>query len=582
MSTIEPSLLGRSLPSPSAAPDRWDGPAPPLNPGEVVQARVLRTLGDALFEVLIGNRSVVTASTLPLKAGQVLTLQATGTRQGPQTAQVLTIADGEIAKVQNVPPDSAPPAEVAALPKESTPLREAASGARGLLSVVGRGTNALSRPVPAQDVPATAGTSRTVEPDGPVGRLLAARPDLAPRVASLLNRFESPGGSLGLSIEQLVQEGMPAFAATGPHADFSDLTDRLTSQLIAPKLLENPKALADVLASRIGDWLGTLEFTLGQLSTNQMARESSPAPAAASPAVVLVAGNHELAAPAEGRMPAPLALPADSDFQNLTSTQSVPPASVRPPQPAPPAAIAPPTSDGPDRLTSPSITRSSPNPDPNLGKEAAAVNVATRDTATRALSPAVDRDLKANLLLTRGRLAAVAEQPAAAASIQPAISRADTAIDQITAQQIRNIEAQGQYLHVELPVDSKSGIGAARLQVLFRRDSPGKEAVNADDRFTVALYLSLTKLGSLLATITGTDGGVTVHFTVADEPIRDVLAGSADELRRALLAAGHSGATVTVRRLPARAAGAGDPVLAAFLAQAPTEGDPGLHLNREA
>jgi hypothetical protein len=199
-----------------------------------------------------------------------------------------------------------------------------------------------------------------------------------------------------------------------------------------------------------------------------------------------------------------------------------------------------------------------------------------------------ESDLKGQLLELRSQLVSIADrQSAQSASSQQAIARVDALLNQVTAQQVRNVEGLNQFLYAELPVDPRTGIGEARLQVFYRNQgSPAKP--NNNDRFTVALFLNLTKLGDVLAVVSEVDKAVTVGFTVENPAARNLLSSQTDLLRTALVKSGHAGATVTVRApakpegIPTAAVHKDDEIWQSFLDAGPVSGDPGGRLDLEA
>jgi hypothetical protein len=158
--------------------------------------------------------------------------------------------------------------------------------------------------------------------------------------------------------------------------------------------------------------------------------------------------------------------------------------------------------------------------------------------------------LKGQLLELRGRLEAVANtspSPALSASI----ARTDRLVDQLTTQQLRNVDGLHQYFSVSLPVDPKTGVGQAELQAFYRKSpSGGVPSLDESSRFTVALFLQLSKLGDVMATVTGVDGSVSIAITADDADAADRLRRSLEELRTGLSDVGQAGAMITVRERP--------------------------------
>jgi ribosomal protein L29 len=194
----------------------------------------------------------------------------------------------------------------------------------------------------------------------------------------------------------------------------------------------------------------------------------------------------------------------------------------------------------------------------------------------------LDVDLKGQLLELRSQLSTLANSsPDQASTVQQAIARVDQIIDPFAAQQLRNVTGMQQFVHVDLPVDPKSGVEEARLQVFYRQRGQGTDG-DEDDRFTVAILLKLSQLGDVLATVTGIDGTVSVGFTVDRPTAEDPLAASIDELRAGLTEAGHQGAAISVRRRERASAEADPGMWEEFLELEPLGVDAGGRLDRQA
>ena len=233
-----------------------------------------------------------------------------------------------------------------------------------------------------------------------------------------------------------------------------------------------------------------------------------------------------------------------------------------------------------------SETSLSARPDPGAAGPAERSVPPAEVVVTREIVQAsFDGDLKGQLLQLRSHLEALSTRaPEAARSVGQAIEQANVLIDQVTAQQVRNVDGLNQFLYAELPMDPGSGIDEARLHVFYRRPS-ATPAGDDPDRFTVALFLDLTKLGEVLAVVTALEGGVNVAFTVESPAVERLLSEDSDSLRAALVAAGQTGATVTVRQAPAPQAERAvelDDIWNAFVETLPTEDDPGIRLDTEA
>ncbi len=195
---------------------------------------------------------------------------------------------------------------------------------------------------------------------------------------------------------------------------------------------------------------------------------------------------------------------------------------------------------GPPAVLSESSANSSPAPTPS--KEA------TLPTTVRGV---LDSDLKGQLLELRGRLESIAvDSPSPAVSAS--IARTDRLIEQLASQQIRNVDGLNQYLSVALPIDPKTGVSQAQLQAFYRKGEGGRvPSLDDSSRFTVALFLQLSRLGDVLATVTGVEGTVSIALTAENSSAAEHLSRGLDELRLGLDQIGQDGAMITVRERPA-------------------------------
>lgn len=193
-------------------------------------------------------------------------------------------------------------------------------------------------------------------------------------------------------------------------------------------------------------------------------------------------------------------------------------------------------------------------------------------------------DLKGQLLELRSQLHQLSEQNLGNNSLQQAISRTDTLLEQVTAQQVRNLDGLNQFVYADIPVDPKTGIQEARLQVFYRNRHRGNGGSGSEvDRFTIAMFLNMTRLGDVMTVVSSIEGSLSVGFTVGDEAAEQLLAEHSQGLREALSAAGHPAATVTVRRTTNEAASAGvDENWDEFLSLPLPPSSSGQRLNSEA
>lgn len=543
-----------------------------LSPGDILQAKVVNALGNNLFSLNIAGGEFTTSSKTPLSPGQQLTLQVTSNPNGQPNLRVVTLTEGTIAgpssrpsitglenqqasrtlesavtgqipTTGSLPADTAgrllngiPSATLASSGKASTSepavLVQLQSLASQLTEPPGNGAETISPRL-----------AKLLQPGGPVARLVSERPDLAPRIEELLRVIQQRPSGLGQEIEQLVNQLSQVLRSSTPQAQTEIRTtqDRLVSQLFDPTTLERPEQLARQLADRIGQWARGFEGTLarelsatnaGVLANATVPREASPVDPGAARGISLgIPDSTENHARNSARLPASASISVDADLANT-----------------------------------------------------AAKSPAVSSNSAQVIRGTFEGDLKGQLLELRGQLEALGgNRQDVPQAIQQAIARVDTMLSQVTAQQIRNLQGLNQYLYAELPVDPRTGIQEARLQVFYRNQGSTPKPVDAD-RFTVALFLSLSKLGDVAAVVSGVDRAVTVGFTVDDPTVAGLLESQGQLLRDSLVKSGHVGATVTVRQsikesLP-RASD--DPVWAEFIEVLPGAGDPGAQLDAEA
>jgi hypothetical protein len=591
---------------------------PRLIPGEILQARVVRVLESGLFAINIRGGEVIASSTRPLSAGQVLTLQVARAHDGrPTLVQVVTTAEGQIA--QAISPESLPAnAAISQLSSSqnlpaatgSTPVAPRAAVAAESHASSTDSSDAFNASTSATSTRSSDNIARAVadlvRPEGFVAQFLRDRPDLAARVAHLLGLIANRPPSIGTALAQLVDDLGRAFAANTrlSTSAAAEASPRFATRLIPAELFEHPGALADFLATRLAGLVRGFEAN----ATRQLAQASpSPSPpnspqpgsvpasvsavdSAVPSASVHVSQSLQVGgAGTAGRPATPTASvareatltgeafdAATGGRTNQQTSTATSPADVNVS-----ANTAPSTTTirlaASDRALQPGVT---------VARESAvsaiAETVSNRPTADAKVVPeTIEQDLKGQLLQLRAELnASAGETTSASASIRQAIGRADQLLEQITAQQVRNVDGHNQYFYVELPVDPRSGVSEARLQVFYRQTARDHRSSELDP-FTVALFLNLASLGDVLAVVTGIGPAVSVAFTVEHSAIESLLAAHAEELRSALVSAGHSAATVTVRRLyPSdREVAFTDSLWDLFLNVEPRPGEPGGRLD---
>ncbi|MFO0944555.1 MAG: flagellar hook-length control protein FliK [Planctomycetota bacterium] len=350
---------------------------------------------------------------------------------------------------------------------------------------------------------------------------------------------------MGKEIQQLVDQINTVLRSASPpvQSELRTAQDRLLSQLFGSTTLEQPEQLAQQLADRLGQWARGLE--------GAVSRELTLAPR------------------------------TDVPIQGTGFTADLPeatPTSISTPLDRPQAAATP--ANSPTVLVEGNVPAESgavaTNGDAKVQSSVGHLPQVIRGT--------FDGDLKGQLLELRTHLESLAanrqEVPQA---IQQAITRVDSMLQQVTAQQVRNLQGLNQYLYAELPVDPRTGIQEARLQVFYRNQGSTPKTKDPD-RFTVALFLNLSKLGDVSAVVSGVDRAVTVGFSVEDPKVASMLEGQSQLLRDSLVRSGHAGATVTVRHTTKEDVqrSGDDPLWSQFLEIQPKDGDPGSRLNAEA
>ncbi|QDU64833.1 Flagellar hook-length control protein FliK [Planctomycetes bacterium Pan216] len=689
---------------------RSNGALGRLQPGDIVRAVVTRTLGNGLFGVSIRGNEFVTSSGESLTPGQVLTLQV-GDGSSRGTPGLVAEAGSPEARPQGAGLENEGIVDQQARRAvQGEQLRLPTSGRTGPILEL-RVIDDTSRAAPAaptDEAASAPSTSPLVRPDGALDRLLARRPELAPRITELLNDFQNRPPGLGGQLRDLtglisrvVQSNDPA-----GQTNLAESLGRLSSQLLQSQTLENPSELSRFLSDRLLPLARGLEGNVVRATTGATVSNTSTAPTlsettegATNAARTVVAqppipeGTSEAAdrgtlreaiadirnqlatvreqltayASREPGTSAPMQealervdlvrnlLDMKAQLQDLSRNQQEPSTIVQqtlarvalarnalsglsqitteargsalPSSPgvqttAAGLSGAPLSRAAIDALTLANATATETRPlaqpaDPQIvsadaqhapppestearPEQQAALATNRADTPTpggsatssetstaRPESVAFQNDLKGQLLELRSSLQELAahSSPSGGDTIREALAQTDQLVHQLTSQQVRNAEAPTHYQFVELPVDPRSGIDEARLHVFYRERGQA-EPPSENDPFTVALFLNMTRLGDVLATLTSVGPAIAVSFAVENSEIESILGEQADDLRELLQQAGHQGATVTVRQkgrvtepTPTEDL---DDLWQAFLALVPDESDPGQRLNQEA
>lgn len=702
-----------------------------LIPGEFVRAVVQRDLGQGLYSIALRGNEIVTASSATLTPGQLLTLQVTGNNSdGRPTLQVVSLADPTVAGTQQRP-------EVTQLANNQLPdllnrnaateiarsLPNLTSGAAVTQRINGELTLLLDQSPPPATAPGSIGAEQQTfyRADGPVARLLAERPDLAPRLEQLYNQFQTRDRGLGSSIGQLVNQlGRLSTVGTSQQQGNIVLSQgALANQLLSATLLDDPTQLAQTLTDRIPSLSRGLEANVTQtLAEIDSATSPTPELIASREALTNTTNNipsaaqQNLAATADylvnqansirdrdvikgtvdairsqltslrGQLQSLAANPQldttnvnealarvdvvrnlldiKAQLQDINNNQTEPSAVVQqtltrvalarqnlesqianlnqtnqvanagfgstasvsqdqaaaarqqqtglgqinatqtaagniPGQagvPANEAAAA--AAAAQERITDLANTRETARTGAQTPEQLAqAEQEANRLAATRDV---FNNDLKAQLLSVRAQLQGLPNHPPEAATVREnAIVLTNQLLDQVAAQQVRNIDTTYHYQFVELPFDARSGVNDARLHVFYRDQSRARQQ-SENDPFTIAMLLNMSQLGDVSAVMTAVGPQLTVHFNVKNPEAEAILREEAGELHAALAKAGHAGSSISVRTVtPSDAEGAAadkgtgqpdtpddDLLWNLFLAAVPHDTDPGHQLNLEA
>jgi hypothetical protein len=569
-----------------------------LPTGQIVRAEVIRLLSENLLTLSVPGGSIQAKTDVPVSAGDKLLLEVSRDSQG--AASLRLVSRDSIST------------------EPTTPATVAKTGAAGPGALAGDGL-ADSK---------LAGLTRA---GGAIEQLVRSRPDLAPRIEQLLQQSDQRPTSLGEGIVRLQQDvaqiAQSVPRSTGVSLDpLTAIAGRAVSQLIGEASLADPPSLAATFLNRVVELAQGLESKLARVAdpilsattltdpravTSATAPGQAPTGLPATQAVTAVgstvgngAGSPSLPVAAESARAEDLLL---KSLPSLDKSVEASPGVIRAAVVSQLAEIA-----GDAAKSSPNLVvgagegkgaraESAPaNGDSaavpsrvdsgaSLSTTTAKLDGVAEGNAATTVRGVLDGDLKWQLLELRGKLEAVAQE-APSPTVTASIARTDRLIEQLTSQQLRNVDGLNQYLSVALPIDPKTGVSQAQLQAFYRR-SPGGGAPSLDEtsRFTVALFLQMTQLGDVLATVTGVEGTVSVSLTAENAEATDRLTRSLDELRSGLGEMGHASAMITVRQRPAVSEVEGDTGGAGteglwgdFVEQVPMAVVAGQRLNREA
>jgi hypothetical protein len=519
--------------------------------GQLVRAEVIRLISDNLLTLSFPGGTVQAKSEVPVSAGDKLLLEVNRDASGTASLRLVTREPST--------PDSAT-------------VRQAEF-------TVSSSPAATNQGVPSASDVAVSKLAGLIKPGGAVEQLIRSRPELADRVEQLLQTTaQRPTNSLGESITSLQREVTRLIdqlpSAGDAKTELQQAVRRVADQLIADRSFADPPKLASNFLNQVVTLAKGLESTLAKVI--QQPSVSIPAPNAAPPTLPTISSvesparatlpqasviapdqvvNRSAIAATTGKSVEQILLSAIQESSSPTSTDStaLPIASTSKtnivgtlaanqvePQNSPVTpltdsrASAGATTPSPERVTSSPIftTADKENPLP---------------TTVRGV---LDSDLKGQLFELRGRLESLgvdSPSPALSASI----ARTDKLIEQLTSQQIRNVDGLNQYFSVSLPVDPRTGVSQAQLQAFYRKGSGGTDPTLDDSsRFTVALFLQLSQLGDVLATVTGVEGTVSIGLTAENSSAAEQLSRGLEELRSGLDEIGQAGAMITVRERP--------------------------------
>lgn len=579
--------------------------------GQVIQAQVLQALGDGLFKLSIGNSTLTASSQAPLAPGDQLNVETSRDSAGALSLRLINQTSISNNKTTTTPPENGVMLSIKS--DEGTEPSVDAVGARQA---------------------AAARLAGLIKPGGVLSQLVSQRPDLAGRIENLIRSATDRPKSLGNEIETLNRQvdQLPTFRSVTPDPKSpAETTGRLLDQLFGKNALDNPRQFAESLASRLTGLARGLEATLAKTNqtlpavVEQVPQRNASSPPSPSPTqdVSRPATSPSTASAPTSNIPSAVRTAVAEEALQWASTlardeQRTPSANpeitsnrtssnlsmIEKPSPIVQGSIQ--TSNTKEMVTfsddgkgmnRPAIEDAGkPSLDGSLiaksdrGNSSVSILEGANAGSKAILQGAWDGDLKGQLLELRSQLSVSAQQqPEGAAAAQQAIQRTDMLINQVTGQQLRNLDGLNQYLHVQLPMDPKTGIQDAHLQVFYRQHGSQSEmASDENDRFTVALFLNMSKLGNVLATVTGVDGTVSVGFTVDSATTKQTFDRSIDELRSGLDEAGYDGAMITVRE-SAQTLAAEDPSLSPeedlwdeFVAQTPLSDEAGARLDQEA
>jgi hypothetical protein len=557
--------------------------------GQVIRAEVIRILAENLFTLSIPGGTIQAKSDIPLSPGDQLLLEIN--RNAPAPGQNAGAPQFRLVS-QN---------STTALPTDGSSLRPVVN-------------NAIANSADLRG----AIVVPSARPGGAIDQLAQARPELAPRIEELLRLTDQRPGSLGDGILRLQQDvgrvanSLPRSATVSPDA-LTSIAGRTVQQLVNSSALSDPPQLAADLLRQYVSLARGFEAKLASADLPSRSSEnsvSSPGLPVASESASTISPTasqtrpltDSATEPPSENLPAPanraasllLSALAESNRSSALPGESSP--GVISEKPVPLRADLPPAAPKETLAASKEVALSSRSSDPAASSRASVQDpsIPTEGSPNRTDSSGpttvrgvLDGDLKGQLLELRGKLETVAVQTPSP-GVTASIVRTDRLIDQLTSQQLRNVDGLNQYFSVALPIDPATGVSQAQLQAFYRRSSNGGVPTLDDtSRFTVALFLQLTQLGDVMATVTGVEGTVSVSLMAETPEASDRLTRSIDELRGGLAEVGQTGAMITVRPrpLPSEPTSAGEQAESLwddFRMEAPLASTAGSRLNREA
>ena len=258
MSQISSTDISQLLQLASRSTGTSAGGASRIPLGQIVQAEVLQTLPDGLFKLSIGSNTVTASSQIPLATGDLLNLETSLDATGTVNLRLLN----QTTLPQNNPAAGAtePAVTYANQQNENEQISSAANGT----------TSA-----------AVARLATLVLPGGPISQFVSQRPDLAPRIESLLRSVLDRPSSLGTSLQTLQQQ-LSQFASVSSQnpetAKIANQSTKLLDQLFGKNALENPRQLADTLATRVTSLARGFEGSIAFASEKTMGSSATQLP----------------------------------------------------------------------------------------------------------------------------------------------------------------------------------------------------------------------------------------------------------------------------------------------------------------